>query len=233
MALLPNITAAVVAALHTPTSCIPDGAVALSYTNEAMSPLHRFMIQRQPACFLCRLVSVCFGTAVGESTRRCIATAAVPESTYVKKRRHGPYAAFAWLKWLLLRDALRAASVALFVDADVLLLNNPFAAAQAWALSSFDIRFVGERACATHQCRPRKEPKASDGSNFRCALNSGVMLVTSRRLVDAVLDRLPRDLDAAAKLRDHNWLDQDAATSVVLSGHFSWCPLPASKFVNL
>ena len=64
-------------------------------------------------------------------------------------------------------------------------------------------------------------------------MNTGVLVVTSRLYVEAVLLRLPSDLDGAARLHEPGWLDQDTADEVLHSGNFSWCPLPSSTFTNL
>ena len=118
------------AALGRRSACVPDGAVLLSMVDDVQAPLRplQFARVRELDCLTARLVSLCWNHS--DAHGACVQApravldllrpgAAEPEVLYHLK---------CWSKWALLHAALEEARVALYVDADVLLLRNPFAA---------------------------------------------------------------------------------------------------------
>ena len=209
----------------------------LSYINTAMVPMREKQTARLPPCFFPRYVSVAFGVKNASHVRGVLVHAhSAPKSDF----RHGAYAAFAWAKWLVLRDALLTARMALWLDADAVLFQNPFAPflgreLYEAELLAYDLRFAPELACGGVRCRAHRPPVSLaglGGGATTCALNTGVVFAGSRRLVEAVLAKLPADLDEAAKARAAGWIDQDTADAVLRAGNYSWCPLPTAQYVN-
>ena len=117
-----NFQLAVAAAIDMPSSCVPADAVLLSIVGGESIELRPLQFDRVASlrCLLRRVVSLCYNHTDAYGT--CV-RATQPAVVSREERYH----AMTWMKWHLLRVALRTARTAFFVDADVLLLGNPFA----------------------------------------------------------------------------------------------------------
>mmetsp|Transcript_28202 Transcript_28202/g.90377 ORF Transcript_28202/g.90377 Transcript_28202/m.90377 type:complete len:386 (+) Transcript_28202:41-1198(+) len=122
---VPNVTAAVSAALARPSYCVPRGGVMLSMANQHHHNLRKLQFARMAneSCFMDRVVSICYGmTRQPDGLGSCVYGPSVPPSDF--KRSH--YVALNWAKWPLFTDALLVARVVLWLEADVLILQNPW-----------------------------------------------------------------------------------------------------------
>ncbi|KAL3932235.1 MAG: hypothetical protein SGPRY_000787 [Prymnesium sp.] len=169
---VPNILPAINAALKRPSSCVPPGAVTLSVINRhhaKIRPLQFAFLQREP-CFMQRMVSVCYN--VTDSFGTCVHSAfAIPPSDFKRSN----YANLIWAKWQIIAESLQAARVALWIDADVLLLRNPWTSLMMNASATdYDIRYQSENKCNEEQCAELR---------LNCAaLNGGQLLVSNAQL---------------------------------------------------
>ena len=116
-------------------------------------------MERLGDCVVRRLVSLCYGS-FDDGQGVCVALATVGPSPY----RSGRYMALSFVKWHLLVLALRVSAAALYVDADALLLRNPFAAwlqdAPRTSPDDWDVLYAAETECAVVRVPlcPRAEP---------------------------------------------------------------------------
>ena len=237
---LPNLEPAVVAALAKPSSCVPESTIMLTLFNDHHRSLYnlQFSRVRNLACLIQRLVTVCYGSAAcHEALGMAVVGGAVRPSDF----RKGAYVELTWAKWRLLHAALQVARVVMFVDSDVVLFRNPFAALDT-AADAHDIRFLAELACeASSTCASqpawRKPMRLPGSAPWPCSLNGGILLLTSRTLAARVVARepifeyghknasgMPIDQDAADEIANHQ-----SATGV---REFSSCALPSSSFVG-
>ena len=226
---LPSLDATVAQAIATPSACVPDGTVVLSYFNAHHKEMRRLQFERVKSltCLMVRVVSVCYGTSDEFGT--CVAAPEVPPSTF----RRGAYIELIWAKWRLVHQALGVARTVLFVDTDVVLLRNPFP--HMGDVRRFDMRFQTSLACPAPTCAaaPRFEGYARlNGAPLMrpCQVNGGFLLISNRELVRQVLERETRSIGGNAVNRGD--IDQDTADPVVRSGNFSFCPLPPTLFVG-
>lgn len=213
---LPSVAAAVRNVLSEPSSCVPEGGVTLSVTNSHHSHLRpaQFALLEHERCFMQRMVTVCysttdrFGTCVNSSFK-------IPPSDF----RRSFYASLIWAKWAILADALSAARIAMWVDADVLLLRNPWIALNlldAHSTVLYDFRHQSEDPCAAHEC----EQLRAQCTN----VNGGQLVMTNRLLAQHIYDSRP------SNLTNYHRLDQDWVEAIIrnASNGFSSCALPAS-----
>ena len=107
---VPDVAPTVARALSQRSSCVPDGGVALSMTNNHhvhLRPQQFALVLHQP-CFMQRVVTVCY--SVNDPYGHCVnSTYKVPPSDF--RRSH--YASLIWAKWLVLANALSVANVAM------------------------------------------------------------------------------------------------------------------------
>jgi hypothetical protein len=214
---VPSITDAVGRAIATPSSCVPPGAITLSVINKHHVRLRpvQFALIAHRECFMRRLVSVCFNN-VSDSFGECVrSTFVVPPSDF----RRSNYANLIWAKWKIISDALTIATTALWLDADVLILRNPWAA----------LHLLGSSTGATHDIRYQSEPPPFDGQDKQCArpmpvcngcatVNGGQLLVRSHAFANAMYQLRPRNLSNTERL------DQDWADAIIHrnASHFRW-----------
>ena len=120
---MPNCTTTVAAAVARPSACVPDGWVVLSMTNTHHAPLQRLQYERVAhlGCFMTRVVSLCYGS-VPDAFGACVYGPHVIASDY----RRSQYVSLNWAKWPFFLDAFRAARHLLWIEADVLIMRNPF-----------------------------------------------------------------------------------------------------------
>lgn len=231
-----EISSTVARAVATPSACVPDGAVLLTYTNAFHTRLRTLQFARlNTSCFLARVVTVCYGPGSDDGIGAWrVPAPTVPPSNYKK----GGYMELIWYKWRLMHDALRVARVVLFVDSDVVLFRNPFDALGAAALGAAAFRYQSELACDAASCAavPRRRGDRVAGSPPElCSINGGVLLATSesRPIVERVIAREP---NFAAHWGNASYrmllFDQDIADEEVRRGGAqSSCPLPVDRFV--
>ena len=210
-------------ALSQPSSCVPDGGIGLSVTNSHHAHLRpqQFALMLHQPCFMQRMVTVCY--TVFDAYGVCVnSTYKIPPSDF--RRSH--YASLIWAKWLVLANALRVARVALWLDADVLVLRNPWLALGMLGSSGtsrglgtsllYDFRHQSEDPCAEHECAQLRQ---------KCAnVNGGQLLMSSGLLAQQIYDSRPLNLT------NYHRLDQDFVESIIhnQSSGFSTCALPAS-----
>jgi hypothetical protein len=204
---VPSVVDAVTAAIGTPSSCVPGGAVVLSVTNkhhQRLRPVQFSLICNQ-TCFMQRVVSVCFNN-VSDAFGTCVrSTFVVPPSDF----RRSNYANLIWAKWKIISDALQVATVAMWLDADVLIMRNPWAELQMLGSTSlsqqqYAIRYQSEPPPTATQAEACTVPipVCEDCASF----NGGQLLVRSASVARAMYRSRPRNLSNTERL-DQDWAD--------------------------
>ena len=167
---LATFSAAVARASALPSSCVPDDAVLISFAGGPQAATvwpHQYERVARLRCLMRRAVTLCFENTT-DAFGTCVAAARRLPTNYFK---------VCWIKWHLLHAALLTARTALYVDADCILLSNPFvAAAPARGLL---YQFEG----------PGANP-----------LNSGQLLSSDAAAVREVLRAEPADADRSTRL---------------------------------
>lgn len=172
------LRSAVAQSLSTPRPCVPDGSVLLSMVDSrqgALRPL-QFERVRRIGCFMARVVSLCWNHTDGYGT--CVTAQPMRRADSVES-----YHFACWAKWAMLLVALTPARQALFLDADVLVLRNPFAEP-----------VVSSGSCARELLLHQYE---GPGTN---PLNGGQLLTCSARAVRTVLLAMPKRFDGDTPL---------------------------------
>ena len=132
-----------------------------------------------------------------------------------------------WSKWEVLADALLVARVALWLDADVALLSNPFTflPASLWQTQAdlvYQAEHPDEAGCAV--------PPGAACTASRCVdINSGQMLVSSLALARAARASQPENITNG---RSSGLLEQNRIRQLVDGRGFRACPMPAAAFVS-
>ena len=216
-ALLPSdvgakLERAVHKAVLRPSDCVPGGAVLISTFNQYHRPLHQLQFQavRALRCLMSRVVLLCFGAHAVDSLRgACVNAPAARQSDF----REGDYFSFSWVKWNVAWHALNVASCVLMVDADVVVLRNPFTpeiAARREDLLYQQEHHGHDYAPFLSSTDPSSRIKLrTDGignaqnpkpAHFRNAMNSGQLFVRSQPLVERVLQVMPVSASADPRL---------------------------------
>ncbi len=170
-----RLRAAVRLQLSEPSSCVPAGTVMLSAVNRAQAALRKLALSKVAHldCLMHRFITLVWdhdGDESGSSVRAASPSIHVTSSSL--------YHYLTWSKWFVLSSALVHARAALFVDADVLLLRNPFSAPELSWLWREERSDDGPRLpLLLHQF------EGHGGSPF----NSGQLLVTSLAPVSRAL----------------------------------------------
>lgn len=128
---VPNVTAAVALALTVPSSCVPHEAVMLSMATTHHMRLRPLQFARVSHldCFMKRVVSVCYGFTdnLGHCVYgSCSKSLGLANPCLPSDYRRSQYVALNWAKWPLFIDTLRVAKSALWLEADVVILRNPW-----------------------------------------------------------------------------------------------------------
>ena len=185
---------AVRAALERDTSCVPDGAVLLTmvdHNQAALRPLQFARVMTMP-CLMARVVSLCWNHTDDWGcvhANEAWARSSPPVSVSAL------YHLFSWAKWNLLLQALSlGASLAVFVDADVLLLRNPFDALRRADTKPSAVDLPSRSICGTREILYQFE---GPGSN---PLNSGQLVACSANAVESVLSRRPLHFDGSTQI---------------------------------
>lgn len=253
---LPNVTAAVSAAVRTPSDCVPEGAVVLTIFWPNRIDMRRLQFQNSQArCFLSRLVTVGFGRGTGSADSLGTIVEAPDFLAHPIQVNSVTWRQRDWMKWRMMHDALQAASSALYLDTDVVLMRNPFEVLGNETL--YDVRFETATQCHLQserdQCTlaPRftgwDESKPSDAT--RCSVSTGLVWLRSAAVAERILSiepnwqRFPAEegthIVATSRSKTFNGfgagavLDElDAADRVMRSGNFTFCPLPSLQFAS-
>lgn len=225
-------------ALSRHSACVPHGAVLLSNFNRDYLRLHELQFQRvgHLRCLLTRVVLVCHGA--GSSYGTCIEEPGLPASS----NGTGVVQQTAWwVKWFMIVHSLRAsARSAMFLDTDVVVLQNPFRAELAALVApqsggrSFDMLYQEEMefdpwARLFLQPTPNRsldsssaDPSALGHATTRICctenvtanpINTGQLLVRSLSLAERVLaNAMPTTFDQPTRN------DQDLVFEKVIRG---------------
>ena len=195
-----------------PSNCVPSSTILLSVANAHHRELRQLQWHRvrDVRCLLVRTLSVCSGFA-DDTYGRCVGTSYTYRPSDFRKN---DYFDLIWLKWQLLAAVLGACSSALWVDADVLLLRNPFAGLPP--TSDVVLAYQSETLHCTAAC------------NLMCPMNTGVMLASNATLVQEVLQARRGDS------RPTQPLDQQSAETVLRRRRWRGrvCGLSSSLYVG-
>jgi len=171
---------AVRAAVRLPSGCVPSSSVLVSVVGAAATMLRPLQFERVASlhCLMRRVVTLCWNHT--DAFGACVP--ARPLSTPPSAAaREVQYHALTWAKWHVLHAALLEARVALFVDADVLLLANPFT---TLSVSRFAAEHADKHADERHEPTPELLYQfEGPGSN---PINGGQLLASSSHEAEAV-----------------------------------------------
>ena len=212
-----QLRSAVHESLALPSSCVPGGAVLVSMVDAAQAPLRRLQFSRirELKCLVDRVTSLCWNHSDSFGHAPCVQA---PATAFDRADPEVLYHLKCWAKWTLLSTALDVARLAFYVDADVLLLRNPFAAP---AVAHF-----ADAACRGVQLLYQWE---GPGSN---PLNSGQMLACSAAAVRHALSAMPRELSEFALPAGGAKLDQEYAHAALERSQFGIRRLPGPNFAG-
>eukprot|EP00965_Chrysotila_dentata_P246579 6207245-Pleurochrysis_carterae.AAC.1 len=187
-----DFQSAVRAAVRSDSSCVPHSTVLISMHDETQEQIRHFSLSRvsSKACLMSRFVSLCWSSvrskrATGDNGT-CVK--APPPSTVGAARYHE----ITWTKWLLLSIALREARLAFFIDADVVLLHNPFSALGSSARND-------AMACISDGVPTEELFYQYEGPGTN-PLNSGQLLTCSAEAISTILAAMPAVFDASSPL---------------------------------
>ena len=193
-------TDAVSRVLNASSACVPDGCLMIGITNDHTRNLTTVGLARLPRCAAARtLVYDASDACAGSANRHC--GRALRASNF----RENDYEQFCWLKWRLVRDAMRRARAVLYADADVVFFQNPWRSVAArWV---FDI---------VHE---------SDAMRPPLRMNGGLFVVRSLAFAEFALAQQP------ATFNNSNPLDQVLVyDAMVKHGQFTHQSLPQAQF---
>ena len=243
------------------SSCVPGRGVMFSVVNKHMAPLRELAMQRVASldCLMRRFVSLCLGGYRNRFGVCVDAPDVLPPGLQAADNASSPtairlnwssteYHKVTWAKWGLMHLALFEASYALCVDADALLLRNPFEhvelsllrghalliQARVKALRRPHISYISwPSACAVLMpvLLLRQEEMANCAiarghmdymCGAPCRMNSGVFFSSSPDLSREIMQRL-----YPIVFTQSTWVDQD----IVMKGmaenlSYSSCRLP-------
>tara|TARA_B110001452_G_scaffold141327_1_gene117526 strand:+ start:1402 stop:2532 length:1131 start_codon:yes stop_codon:yes gene_type:complete len=207
--------AAVARVVVQPSTCVPGTAVLLSIADQRVATLRASALSRigHLACLLQRLVSLCLSDY---DDGRGVCVNARAKAVVQMRQRSSIWQQLAWARWSLMEAALLAgASHALFIDADVLLLRNPFDfLVRQRSFLQRDIVYHEELANCV-----KREPCSAAAK--MCRLNSGLVMSSSARLCRALLKLHPHHFDRRTRI------DQDIVQHYGLSQlNHTRCRLP-------
>lgn len=232
---VPNVSAAVAAALMVPSVCVPSGAVMLSMATTHHMKLRReqFARVRHLDCFMQRVVSVCYG--FHDDLGRCVhgscnKSLGLANPCLPSDYRRSQYVALNWAKWPLFISTLHVARSALWLEADVVILRNPWeillAEAELFATVNHAIRYQYESPPCTLPSRVQSEAVACVKSTWPLPhpepLNCGQLLLNSLEFAQEVWASRP------PVFRNGAVSQQGYANSI--KGNYSESGLPLSFF---
>lgn len=174
------------------SSCVPVGAVHITTVNQELASFGRYTLSRAEPCWLQRFVSFCWGVGEGAATSgsiyqgTCVAAPDVPLSEF----KRAMYYPITWAKYelLLLAMSVSGVQIVMFVDADVLLLSNPWTpllAADQGLLRNHDLLYQCERS-------PPQPWRLCSSEDSHCEeINTGQIVVTDPRFLVHALRHKP------------------------------------------
>lgn len=214
-------------------SCIPKGAVVLSIADPSVARLRELSLRRvaRLQCFMRRVITLCLDGYTDSRGGTCVPAATQTRKGMSKaaggsRHRSEKWSQLSWAKWPLLHVALSegGARMALFIDADVLLLRNPFARMDAAQLAWPN--FHHQEDCLTATDRAAKSCEQP------CRLNTGFLLVTSASFCWEVLRQLhPRRWTARMPL-DQDVLQWGMKAFLRRDHNVTSCSFPAQVFAS-
>ena len=201
---VPNVTGSVLAALAIASDCVPRDAVMLSMATTHHRKLRpvQFARVKHMDCFMSRMVSVCYGFLDEYGTcvyGSCNKSLGLSNPCLPSDYRRSQYVALNWAKWPLFINALSVARSALWLEADVVILSNPWelllSQAQLAATVNHAIRYQFEAP-------PCSVPSLVQDRAVACAksgwptphpepLNCGQLLLNSLQLAHEVWGARP------------------------------------------
>lgn len=173
-----GIAIAVRAALRQPAAvgCVPSGAVVLSMADPSVASLRDISLRRVAhlQCFMRRVVTLCLDGYTDSRGGTCVQAITQTHKAGSSQHRGENWNQLSWAKWPLLHVALSegGAQMALFIDADNLLLRNPFSRMDAAQL-------VGPSFHHQEDCLSATDRLPAVGCEQPCRINTGFLLVTS------------------------------------------------------
>ena len=215
------------------SSCVPRGMVMFSIVNRGWASTRALALSKVSglACLMRRFVSLCldgFSDGFGD----CVDAPPVNTTRQFVKNtgrdlmgfRSLAYHELTWAVWLLAHAAMQEASYALYVDADVVLLTNPFAHLDTPRASLLYAEELSDCSKAKGHLRPC--------SNNPCKLNAGLFLVSSARLTSDILSGAhPKSFGRRTPIQQDlvvRWIRSAMASA----GNHTFCRLP-STFAGL
>lgn len=203
--------------------------MVLSIADPSVAKLRELSLRRVAhlSCFMRRVVTLCLGGYTDPRGGTCI-PAQQPEAVLRRKtgssqHRSERWNQLSWAKWPLLYIALSegGAKMALFMDADVLLLRNPFERLSAEQLAGPSFHHQEELSIC---------PSTSCGTP--CRINTGFLLVTSAPFCREVMRQLhPRRWPARMPL-DQDVLQWGMEAFLRREHNVTSCSFPAQAFTG-
>ena len=171
---------AVQAALVRESDCVPRGTVMFSMLNSKWASIRALSLSRvgSMACLMSRFVSLCLGGFTDEFGT-CVDGPPLEQGGSFRDKT---YHELTWAVWMLAHAALLEASYALYVDADVVLLTNPFAHLDVPRASML----YAEEVAGCNKAKGHLRPCSSNP----CKLNAGLFLVSSTKLTFDILTQV-------------------------------------------
>ena len=200
-------------ALHHESVCVPAGMVLLSYVNDGHAQLRHLQLSRvmHLDCLLARMVTL--GANYSDGMGAIVRAQASRLSNF----RDADFYDITWLKWRLigLATAVPQCRAAFWLDADVVLLRNPFEGISR--VGHCAVQYQAKQWGALWTLRPPAGlPTLGPG------LNSGQMLISDHAFASRVLAKRSN----AAYIRFNASWEQDVAQAVLVRN--SSCPLPGT-----
>lgn len=165
-----------------PSACVPPGGVALGIVDGKMASLRKLSLWRVASqqCLISRFTTLCLGGQHGTGGPCVVSTGPAALPAVNAQFGSESYSQLSWAKWDLLHIALtHGARVALFIDADVVLLSNPFSHLPRHQLLGHHFSFQEEVAsCPQLACAAP------------CRINTGMIAVSNASFTREVLRQL-------------------------------------------
>jgi len=187
--------AAVRGSVQLASTCVPSGAVLVSMAGGEQASILRpiqFARVQHLRCLLRRVVTLTWNYT--DLFGKCVPIRPLPAPTS-SSLREASYHAITWAKWHVLLGALLESKSAFFVDADVMLLSNPFAVPRVARFAESESE--QQRVRHDHSLLYQFE---GAGSN---PMNSGQVLTSAREhceAVRAVLSDRPIEFERVVEL---------------------------------
>ena len=205
------------------SACVPDRMTVISVSNNFFASLTELQIATMPKCMLPRTAIYCSNSLLTSVSfhKHCFVAA---EDLAASAYRQDQYMKIIWLKWRLITQATEIGNATLFIDADVVILRNPFP--------------VLERIST-----PLAMQRESYGNPFAAnkdSINGGVVMLRSHSLA-LTLEQLStrgRELDQQTVQRylDEQVVPQHTLLPTSFAGHCwarQWLPLLELQHVHL